>query len=166
MSMDARYRSDNPSHNLYAFVAGYAGLVFVAVSAFQVALEWHGIWSFHVPGLTFPALIICAAVAVVGFVLILSTLPPSSPPPSPWDLRGLLLAILVVVIIGGAFAYAHANRSTALSVDAGVASALAWGLSVVGALIWSHLGIVSSIYWNSWFNLFAAAFAALAVGYT
>jgi hypothetical protein len=36
----------------------------------------------------------------------------------------------------------------------------------VGALIWSSLGIVSSVHWNGWFNLFAAAFAALVVGYS
>jgi hypothetical protein len=45
-------------------------------------------------------------------------------------------------------------------------SALAWALSVVGTLIWEDFGIVSSIKWNSWFNFFAAGFAATAVGYS
>jgi hypothetical protein len=45
-------------------------------------------------------------------------------------------------------------------------SALAWGLSVVGTLVWEDFGIVSSIKWDSWFNFFAAGFAATAVGYS
>src|SRR5882724_8816204 len=90
--------------------------------------------------------------------------PPPSPPP--WLLQAFLLTICVTIIIGGAFYYAHVHKQPNFFVATGVASALAWGLSVVGALIWSSLGIVSSIYWNSWFNLFAAGFAALAVGYS
>jgi hypothetical protein len=43
-------------------------------------------------------------------------------------------------------------------------SVLAWGLSVVGTLVWEDFGIVSSTKWNSWFNFFAAGFAATAVG--
>ncbi len=48
----------------------------------------------------------------------------------------------------------------------GAISTLAWGLSVVGTLVWEDLGLISSIKWNSWFNFFAAGFAAAAVGYS
>jgi hypothetical protein len=47
----------------------------------------------------------------------------------------------------------------------GFVSALTWGLSVVGNLIWTSLGLFSTVHWNSWFNLIAAVCAATAVGY-
>ena len=58
------------------------------------------------------------------------------------------------------------SRPHAEAVFWGGISALAWGLSVVGTLVWEDFGIVSSIKWNSWFNFFAAGFAATAVGYS
>jgi hypothetical protein len=59
----------------------------------------------------------------------------------------------------------HAEAQV-LAVFWGAISALASGLSVVGTLVWEDFGIVSSIKWNSWFNFFAAGFAAIAVGYS
>jgi len=76
-----------------------------------------------------------------------------------------IILILVLVSICAAFVYSQQNRNAAYSLGFGFLSALAWGLSVVGALIWTRLGPFSSVYWNAWFNFFAAAFAALAVGY-
>ena len=163
------------TNNTYALVGCYSGLVFVVVLIGDLLAG---------SGADLPSNLIidgatCLLVGAVGMLLAfiehLRTLgghpppgggfpPPPSPPP--WLLQAFLLTICVTIIIGGAFYYAHVHKQPNFFVATGVASALAWGLSVVGALIWSSLGIVSSIYWNSWFNLFAAGFAALAVGYS
>jgi hypothetical protein len=106
-----------------------------------------------------PAIIVCAAVGLIGILLAWGP-PPPGPGPT------MIVVPAVVILILGCYLYSHSNQSAILALAAGVASALAWALSVVGALIWGHFGIASSAYWNSWFNLFAAAFAALTVGYT
>jgi hypothetical protein len=49
----------------------------------------------------------------------------------------------------------HAEAQVLAEFCGGI-SALAWGLSMVGTLVWEDFGIVSSIKWNSWFNFFAA----------
>jgi hypothetical protein len=162
------------SVNIHTLVACYSGLVFVVVSGGEMLVNG-GAMAARM--LLFGA-IICALVGAVGMVLAsfdLSWSPsghspgggsPVGFPPPPWLPYAVGLTVCVIIIIGGAFYYAHSHREPNFLLEAGVASALAWGLSVVGALIWSSLGIVSSIYWNSWFNLFAAAFAALVVGYS
>jgi drug/metabolite transporter (DMT)-like permease len=73
----------------------------------------------------------------------------------------------VTLVIFGAFHSGYGtSRPHAEAVFWGGISALAWGLSVVGTLVWEDFGIVSSIKWNSWFNFFAAGFAATAVSYS
>jgi hypothetical protein len=92
------------------------------------------------------------------------------PPPPPWwciYLRALLMAVIVTIFIVVIFLYTrpyHGQQGLVLA--AGFASALAWALSVAGSLIWRHLGILSHVYWNSWFNLFAAGFAAMTAALT
>jgi hypothetical protein len=78
--------------------------------------------------------------------------------------------LLVVGLISLAF-YSSYNSSVThqmaqlAATGYGSLSALAWGLSVVGGLIWTRLGFISSPIWNSWFNFIAAVLAAVAVGY-
>jgi hypothetical protein len=79
----------------------------------------------------------------------------------------------VVVVISGAFLVGYSTLrpraeypAQTLALFWAFMSALAWGLSVVGSLFWWSLGLISSMRWNSWFNFFAAGFAALAVGYS
>jgi hypothetical protein len=162
------------TNNTYALVGCYSGLVFV-VAIIGDLIAAGGI---DLPLKILLDAIICLLVGAVGMLLAyiedlwaLGGRPPGGgfprpPSPPPWLPYAVLLTVCVILIIGGAFYYAHTHKQQHLFVETGVASALAWGLSVVGAIVWSSLGIVSSIYWNSWFNLFAAAFAALAVGYT
>jgi hypothetical protein len=58
------------------------------------------------------------------------------------------------------------HRAQEFAVLWGFFSALAWGLSVIGNLIWTTLGVFSTAQFNSWSNLNAAICAATAVGYT
>jgi hypothetical protein len=75
------------------------------------------------------------------------------------ELRSVLMFAGVTLVIFWAF---HSGYGTSrphaeaqvLAVFWGAISALAWGLSVVGTLVWEDFGIVSSIKWNSWFNFF------------
>jgi hypothetical protein len=145
------------STNTYALICCYSGLVFVVVLIGDL-LTGSGA---DLPSNLIIDGAICLLVGAVrmllAFIEQLSALggrppggglrPPPSPPP--WFLHAFLLTICVIIIIGGSFYYAHAHKQPNFFVATGVASALAWGLSVVGALIWSSLGIVSSIYWNS-----------------
>jgi hypothetical protein len=136
----------------------YTGLVIVATIGAQIMVV--GLSSLVIVTVVIlTAVIVCALVGLVGLFLAGGPAPAPGPGAAP-------LFLAVVILIMGCYFYSHSNPSGFLALAAGVASALAWGLSVVGALIWGHFGILSSIYWNSWFNLFAAAFAALAVGYT
>jgi len=150
-------------------VVGYAMGLFVAATVIEIILLGFTL-------LIAPSLAICVSTALVGVIIVTfeevdfhrrlkTTLPPSPPPSPPILVRVLIMLVLVVGIIVGAFAYSHTHQSASLALVAGIASALTCGLSVVGALIWNNLGVVSSVYWSSWFNLFAAAFASLAVGY-
>jgi hypothetical protein len=163
--------------NIYTLVGCYSALVFI-VAIIGDLLAAGGA---NLPWKLIIDAIICVAVGAVGMLLAFieelwapGGRPPGSgfpppPPTPPWLFHAFLLTVCVIVIIGGAFYYAHTHKqpnNPNYFIATGVASALAWGLSVVGALIWSGLGIVSHPYWNSWFNLFAAAFAGLAVGYT
>jgi hypothetical protein len=85
--------------------------------------------------------------------------------------RVLGLSALVVALILFSFwapsltGVTH-NRAQDFAVLWGFSSALAWGLSVIGNLIWSSLGAISTPQFNSWSNLIAAVCAATAVGYT
>ncbi len=87
--------------------------------------------------------------------------------------RGPGLAVLVTVTICGCFYYGFASSIPHLTtplaqeraMEFGFISALCWGWSVVGALIGGPVAVLSRPQWNSWMNLFAAAFAAIAVGY-
>jgi len=78
---------------------------------------------------------------------------------------GVTLVIFWAFYTGYGTSRPHAEAQV-LAVFWGSISALAWALSVVGTLVWEDFGIVSSIKWNSWFNFFAAGFAATAVGYS
>ncbi len=95
-------------------------------------------------------------------------------------LRALAAALVLAIVFGSvswAFfsalhsGFAHADAQNA-ALGYGYASALCWGLSVVGYLIWSSLlpvwfGITTtSNFWISWFNLFAAISAAASVAYS
>jgi hypothetical protein len=155
-------------HQTRLAVALHTAIVFVAT---------FGVQSFLVGPLPvlLPSVIICIAVGLTGlFIAALEAAQagarspaggspgPGGTPPGAGPVIGLILVVIAIIL--GAFFYSHGNKSQALGIAAGVASALAWGLSIVGALIWSHF-VFSSIYWGSWFNLFAAVFAALAVGY-
>lgn len=74
----------------------------------------------------------------------------------------LLLGLFVTAVISGLFWWGlgkhpllpDANLYAQLGLICGFFSALTWGLSVLG-----------SYMWNSWFNFFAAALAALSLGY-
>jgi hypothetical protein len=77
---------------------------------------------------------------------------------------GVTLVIFWAFHSGYGTSRQHAEAQV-LTVFWGGISALAWGLSVVGTLVWEDFGIASKIKWNSWFNFFAAGLAATAVGY-
>jgi hypothetical protein len=81
-----------------------------------------------------------------------------------------IMFLLVVGLVSAAFysSYTSPVGHSVAQVAAtgyGFLSALAWGLSVMGGLIWTRLGFISSPVWNSWFNFIAAVLAAIAVGY-
>jgi hypothetical protein len=76
----------------------------------------------------------------------------------------MFIFILVVALIFNVVYFSQRYKSPDYAQLTGILSALTWGLSVVGGLKWSH-SVFSSLYWISWFNLFAAAFAAAAVGF-
>jgi hypothetical protein len=180
MANGTKVQSGGSANDLYALVGCYSVLVFVVVT---IANYFVGRAADFFSMLSIIA-IICVLVGGIGILLAYiaeelgslrgpfspTTFPPppsfSPPPRFPWLFYAICLVVCVTIIVGGSFYYAHTHKEPNHVLVAGVASALAWGLSVVGALIWSSLGIVSSIYWNGWFNLFAAAFAALAVGYS
>ena len=84
--------------------------------------------------------------------------------------RAAVMVARVVVTISLTFWVASAapiphQRAQAVATLWGFASDLTWGLSVVGNLIWTGLGVFSRTHWNSWFNFIAAVCAAAAVGY-
>jgi hypothetical protein len=58
------------------------------------------------------------------------------------------------------------SRAQELAALWGFFSALAWGLSVIGNLIWRTLGVFSTAQFDSWSNPLAAVCAATAVSYT
>ena len=85
--------------------------------------------------------------------------------------RVLGLSVAVVALVSFAFWAASSTavthgRAQELAAAWGFFSALAWGLSVIGNLIWTTLGVFSTAQFNSWSNLVAAVCAATAVGYT
>jgi len=156
-------------NHLRLAIFGYSAFVFVVATVVQGLLV-------NSTAVILPSLTICAVCAVIGVLLLgieiaealASPSGPGTPPPGPGPfpiIPTIVIVVLVVGVIGWAFWYSHNHQSAAYALAAGFASALAWGLSVVGALIWTRLGVLSSVRWNSWWNLFAAAFAALAVGY-
>jgi hypothetical protein len=85
--------------------------------------------------------------------------------------RVLGLSAAVIALVSFAFwapsitALTH-GRTQELAALWGFFSALAWGLSVIGNLIWRTLGVFSTAQFNSRSNLLAAVCAAIAVGYT
>jgi hypothetical protein len=85
--------------------------------------------------------------------------------------RVLGLSAAVIALISFAFwtpsvtAPTH-SQAQEFAVLWGFFSALAWGMSVIGNLIWTSLGVFSRVQFNSWSNLVAAICAATAVGYT
>ena len=84
--------------------------------------------------------------------------------------RVIVMFALVVVTISLIFWLASTaaiphQRAQAVAAFWGFASALTWGMSVVGNLVWTGLGVFSRASWNSWFNFIAAVCAAAAVGY-
>ena len=71
--------------------------------------------------------------------------------------RSVLMLVGVTLVIFWAFHTGYGSsrphaEAQVLAVLWGGISALAWGLSVVGTLVWEDFGIVSSIKSNSWFN--------------
>lgn len=92
----------------------------------------------------------------------------------------MLIAVGVLVVVVGSISWtffgalqsgiSHTDAQAA-ALGYGYASALCWGLSIVGLLIWrgllpAWLGMVTtSTFWNGWFNLFAAIGAAAAVAF-
>jgi hypothetical protein len=85
--------------------------------------------------------------------------------------RVLGLSAAVIALISFAFwapSFTAATHGPAqeFAVLWGFFSALAWGLSVIGNLVWTTLGVFSRAQFNSWSNLLAAVCAATAVGYT
>lgn len=85
-------------------------------------------------------------------------------------LRSIGVFAFVTVFFVGAFNFSrnsdlsHAQASE-VALTFGFLSALAWGQSVSGLLLWRNLGLLDRPEWNGWFNFFAAALAALALGY-
>jgi hypothetical protein len=157
--------------------------VVAAVVAYSLGLFlfiWIVVFGFlGLPLLPFHSLLVCAGCAGIGIALAfvehrdfgeaVAIGLVGGPPPPPWwciYLRAALMALIIIVFIWILFDFARPYRTPGRALAAGLASALAWGLSVAGSLIWRHLGILSHIYWNSWFNLFAAGFAAMAVALT
>jgi uncharacterized membrane protein len=153
----------------YRAVALFTAIELIAALGIQsyLVITARGIQSYLVSLLPviFPTIVICMCVGLIGALIVFleETRARGGGPPS--GAGPTLLFFIIIAVIFGAFYYSHGHKSSDLALYAGVASALTWGLSVVGGLIWSNL-LFSSIYWNSWFNLFAAVFAALAVGYT
>ena len=85
--------------------------------------------------------------------------------------RVLGLSAVVIALVSFAFwapslTVATHGRAQELAVLWGFFSALAWGLSVIGNLIWPSLGVFSRAQFGSWSNLLAAICSATAVGYT
>lgn len=83
----------------------------------------------------------------------------------------VLIFFIVAIAMYEAFAlgverYPHATDTTLpyVTAVAALASAVTWGLSVIGGLILYYSGLLNS-YWNAWLNFFAAGFAALTAGY-
>jgi hypothetical protein len=124
-----------------------------------------------------PGLGICAGVFVIGLIMIWFDSADAAaersagwgeqPPEEPSELvRALLLIAAIGALIGCAFYYSQKSPSGTGAWVSGLASALLWGLSVVGALFWKELGVFSTVRWNAWLNLFAAGSAALTVGYS
>jgi hypothetical protein len=89
-------------------------------------------------------------------------------------MRGLVLTVVVTAIVCICFYFGtvtfvpHDKNPLAqqAAVCFGFLSALAWVLSVAGALIGTGLAVLSGTLWNGWFNFFAASLAAVAVGFT
>jgi hypothetical protein len=158
MSERVKYEAEPDFYETLLAVLLFTAIEFVATVGVQSYLV-----GALLPIIVFPSLIICVAVAVIGVLIAALGRGGGGGRPPFWPLLGLTVLIIATIFV--AFSYSHGNRSGALAIAAGVASALAWGLSVVGMLIWSHR-VFSSSYWNGWCNLFAAVFAALAVGYT
>ena len=85
--------------------------------------------------------------------------------------RVLGVSAAVIALISFAFwapsfmAVTH-SRAQEFAVLWGFFSALAWGLSVIGNLVWTTLRVFSTTQFNTWSNLIAAICAATAVGYT
>ena len=85
--------------------------------------------------------------------------------------RVLVLSTVVIALISFSFwvpsltGVTH-SRAQEFAVLWGFSSALAWGLSVIGNLIWTTLGVFSRAQFGSWSNLLAAICAVTAVGYT
>jgi hypothetical protein len=85
--------------------------------------------------------------------------------------RVLGLSAAIIALISFAFwapSFTAVTHSRAQDFAAlwGFFSALAWGLSIIGNLIWTTLGVFSRTQFSSWSNLLAAICAATAVGYT
>jgi hypothetical protein len=85
-------------------------------------------------------------------------------------LRVLTSFVLVVGFIWGAyFVAAHSaaphEQAQLIGAHYGLASALAWGLSVVGFVIPTRFALFTGPMWGGWFNFLAAIWAAAAVGY-
>jgi hypothetical protein len=77
-----------------------------------------------------------------------------------------VIALISFAFWAPSFIGAMHHRAQEFAVLWGFFSALAWGLSVIGNLIWTTLGVFSTAQFNSWSNLIAAICAATAVGYT
>jgi hypothetical protein len=80
---------------------------------------------------------------------------------------GISIAITLCFVSGIAAMAPHQGnlRAQIVAIVFGFFSAMAWGLSVLGSHIGARLTVVSDARWNSIMNFFAAAFAALAVGF-
>jgi hypothetical protein len=81
-------------------------------------------------------------------------------------LSAAVIALISFAFWAPSFSAVTHSRAQDFAVLWGFFSALAWGLSVIGNLIWSTLGVFSRAQFSSWSNLLAAICAAIAVGYT